>query len=190
MNFFFELNWADYVLIGILTFSVLVGMMRGFIREVLTIAVWILAFVVAFTYAGPASAYLASVSDNATLRYIAAFVLLIVCLVALGAVINWLIGKLLKTTGLSGTDRLLGLFFGLARGILLIGVLVLFAMHSTLTDDKWWKQSQTIPQFVQVAEWIEGYLPNDWSKWLDDIKSDAEEVMKVKRDTDSDDESS
>lgn len=180
MNFVFDLNWADFVIIGILVFSVLVGMLRGFIREVLTIAVWILSFYVAFHYANTVSHMLSGAIENASMRYVVSFVLLLVAMIFVGAVINYIIAKLLKTTGLSGTDRVLGLGFGLARGVLLIGVLVMFAMHTTLTDDPWWKESQMMGQFEQVGDWIKGYLPEDWSKWLNAVKEDAMEVMNAK----------
>lgn len=178
MNFIFNLNWADYVIIAILTFSVVVGLLRGFIREVLTIVVWVLAFYIAIAYASTVSAALSTTIVNASMRYIVSFVLLLICMLFIGAIINYLMGKIIKTTGLSGTDRVLGLGFGLIRGVLLIGVLVMFAMHTTLIDDPWWKESQTIGQFEQVGDSIKSFLPEEWTKWLDQMKASAEEIMK------------
>jgi len=83
-----------------------------------------------------------------------------------GGLINFLIGKLIKATGLSGTDRMLGIFFGLARGIAIVTVLVLLAGLTPLPKDPWWHESQFIPHFQQLAMILRGLLPPQYAAYF------------------------
>jgi membrane protein required for colicin V production len=89
----------------------------------------------------------------------ASFLTLFIATLIAGGLVGFLLGKLVDSTGLSGTDRLAGLLFGVARGMLIAAVLVLLAGVTPLPGDPWWKQSKLIPPFQSLALWLRDQLP-------------------------------
>ncbi len=160
------MNWVDGAVIGIVLISVLVSVLRGFVREVLSLLAWIAAFWVASAYAVPASELLAPYVTIESARVVLAFVgVLIVTLIAVG-IINHLIGTLLDKTGLSGTDRLLGAVFGLARGAAIVLVLVLFGGLTKFPADPWWQEAQSLPPFETAALHVISVMPSDLARYF------------------------
>lgn len=154
------MNWTDIAILSILGVSVFIGIMRGLVREVLSIVVWILAFWVAIAFSPALSGLLAGLIDVPSLRSAAAFLMLLIGTLLLGAIANYLIGRLLVSTGLSGTDRMLGVLFGLARGIVIVGVIVVLAHATPLPRDPWWQQSMFLPYFDRLANIAIGWMPD------------------------------
>ena len=160
------MNWVDGAVIGIVLISVLVSVLRGFVREVLSLLAWIVAFWVASAYAVPVSELLASYVTIESARVVLAFVgVLIVTLIAVG-IINHLIGTLLDKTGLSGTDRLLGAVFGLARGAAIVLVLVLFGGLTKFPADPWWQEAQSLPPFETAALYLISVMPSELARYF------------------------
>ena len=152
--------WIDYIIIGIIGLSALISLVRGFMREALSLAAWILAFWVAWTFFRELSLQL----DWFTVPSVqlgAAFLILFIATLMLGALVNFLVGQLVEKTGLSGTDRLIGILFGAARGALLVAILVLLAGLTPLPNDPWWTESQLIVYFQDLATWLKSLLPED-----------------------------
>ena len=166
------LTWLDIVLLVILGLSTLVGLWRGLLVEVASIAVWIAAFWLAFAYGEQLAplfeAHIAAPSARLMLGYALLFVLALI----VGGLTTWLLGKLVKSTGLSGTDRLLGMLFGIARGALLGCVLVLLFGFTPMPGDDWWRQSRLLPYYEGGAEWMRGWLPEQVAKHVDFSPSD------------------
>jgi len=154
-------NWADVIILCILGLSALISLFRGFVRETLSLVAWVLAFWVAFVFFHTLSdIYLEKYIESPTVRLGVAFgALFLVTLIAC-AVVNYFISQLVDRTGLSGTDRVLGIFFGIARGVLLIAALLLVAHLTPMPDEIWWKQSILIPHFEPLELWIKGFLPD------------------------------
>ena len=98
-----------------------------------------------------------------SLRLAAAFLIVFVGVLILSGFVVFLIGLLVETTNMSGTDRVLGVVFGLARGIAIIGVLVALAGLTPLPQDPWWSQSVTLPHFERLALEVRGALPDEIS---------------------------
>lgn len=153
-------SWVDYVLIGIIALSVIVSILRGFVREALSLASWIAAFWVAMTFSGDIAHILVSYVSTPSVRTIIAFIgLFLVTLIVCG-LLGHFIAIMIQKTGLSGTDRLLGIVFGFCRGVLLVALLLLAASYTAIPQDSWWQQSVLIPHFMPVTNWIKQYLPN------------------------------
>lgn len=147
-------NWADWTIVAIVGISGLMSLARGFVREALSLLVWVVAFVVAFYFSEQASVLLVEEIPSPSLRYLAAFALLFVSVLLLGAVVNFMIVQLVKATGLSGTDRLLGMLFGVSRGVLIALAILVFAPKLLpLDQENWWKQSLLIPKVLVLEDW-------------------------------------
>ena len=153
------LGWPDIVLLVILGLSTVVGLWRGFIVEVMSVAVWVAAFWLAFAYGDSAALLFENIVATPSVRLLLGYALLFTLALVVGGLATWLMGRLVHATGLSGTDRLLGLVFGLARGYALGAVAVLLAGFTALPGDPWWEQSRVIPAFQRGAEWMRTHLP-------------------------------
>jgi membrane protein required for colicin V production len=153
--------WVDYGLLGLIGVSALVGLLRGLIREVFSLVLWGVAVWLGLTYARDFALRLDGMIPVPSLRMAAAFVMIFIGTLLLGGLAGYLLGKLVTSTGLSGTDRLAGLLFGAARGALIAAVLVFLGGMTPLPQDPWWKQSTLIPPFQSLALWLRGQIPPD-----------------------------
>jgi len=141
------MNGADIVLSGVITLSAAIGLVRGLVRELLSLVVWIVAFIVALAYAPSLAPSLSGVASEPTVRHVVAVVILFVAALVLGSLVQWALHKLIETTGLSGTDRLLGLVFGALRGVVLC-VVALVALGPFARDYVWWQSSALVGPLV------------------------------------------
>jgi membrane protein required for colicin V production len=158
------MNWVDITILGIITLSALISVLRGFVKEALSLAAWVLAFWVAFTFSKHLAQVYAGYISTPSVQMVAAFVTLFVITLILAAIVNYLVGKLVEKSGLTGTDRMLGVVFGVVRGAVIIAILVLLAGLTPVPKDPWWKQSTFIPHFQEFAVWMRGFLPPDIQK--------------------------
>ena len=147
------MNWADWVIIGILTISALFSLRRGFVKEALSLVTWVSAFVVARLFSNALAVVLEKYIETPSVRIATAFALLFVLMLIVGAIISNLFEMLVNATGLSATDRVLGMGFGIARGGLLVVVLVAMVAQTPAVEDVWWGQSQLIPHFALMESW-------------------------------------
>ena len=129
-------------------------------REAFSLAAWILAFWVSWTFFRDLSVHMPWV-EVPSLRLGAAFVTLFLVTLILGALVNFLIGQLVDKSGLSGTDRMVGVLFGAARGVVLVSILVLLAGLTPFPEDPWWQESQLLGYFSELAVWLRDLLPPD-----------------------------
>ena len=161
-----DMLWIDIAILVIIGISMLISLFRGFVREVLSLVAWVAAFWVAITFSPHIADLLVSKISVPSVRTFLAFGVLFLATLLTGGLINFFVGKLISVTGLTGTDRLLGLFFGLARGIAIVTVLVLLAGLTPLPKDPWWHESQFIPHFQQLAMVLRGLLPPQYAAYF------------------------
>lgn len=155
------MNWADYTIITVIGISVAISIWRGFTKEAFSLAGWIIAIWVAFTFADKLEAFLVPHIDVPSLRIATAFAILFFITILLAALVNYLAVQLVKKTGLSGTDRMIGIFFGIARGSMVVLVLIILAGLTAFPNDPWWKESVFIHYFQDMAVWTRQFLPAD-----------------------------
>ncbi len=148
------MNWADWTILVILAVSGLISIKRGFIKEALSLVIWAAAFVVAMLFRDQMTVLLMDSIQTPSLRQAVAFGVLFLGTLIVGSMVNYLLGELVRMTGLSGTDRLLGMLFGLARGaIVVMAILIFLPRVLPVAQDPWWQQSVLIPQFLTFEDW-------------------------------------
>jgi membrane protein required for colicin V production len=148
----------DYAVLVIVGSSVVISVMRGFAREVLALAGWVIAFFAATALSGPVSKAFTVVSDP-SLRVLAAFLAVFVVTLIAASLLGMVISRLLKSAGLGAEDRLLGGFFGLARGMLIVLVIVLLAGLTALPRQPAWTDAMLSPPLEALAGTIKPWLP-------------------------------
>lgn len=169
-----ELNWFDLVIIGILVLSAIVSIFRGLIKEVLSLLIWVAAFWLAWTFVEPTAELFNPYIDLPSARHLIAFVALFLSALIVGGLINYLLGGLIKKTGLGATDRFFGMFFGLLRGAVAVTALVFFLKATPLSQDPWWQASKLQPHFSKLADWAKQRMPDELAEYFNFLNSKQE----------------
>lgn len=144
---------VDWIIVGVLAVSTLISLRRGFVKEALSLATWIAAILIARLFAGQFTVVLAPHIETESLRLGAAYLILFIATLMVGGMVNYMVSELVKMTGLTGLDRLLGMIFGFLRGGLIVLVFVAI-LHYVLPveEDDWYQQSRLIPEVVVLIE--------------------------------------
>lgn len=172
-----SVNWVDYGIIALLGISVLVSLWRGFIREALSLIIWVAAISLSVYFFVPLSELLFANITIIVLRVTLSFVIILLSVLIIGGIASYFIGRLIKFTGFATTDRMVGVLFGLARGAVVIGLAILMFTPTPLAKDKQWQQSKLIPHFQPLSEplalwmgevstWLKDHVPEDLVKKL------------------------
>jgi membrane protein required for colicin V production len=160
------LSAVDWILLAVLGLSLLLGLWRGIVQEVLSLVGWVAAFYISQMYAPMAAAWLPMEGSSQMLRYAAGFVVVFVAVLVATVLVSWVVKKLISAVGLGPLDRLLGSVFGLMRGVvILLAVTVLVGM-TPMRDTEAWKQAQGTQWLQQFLHVLKPVLPADFGKYL------------------------
>lgn len=154
------MHWplVDVGMVVIVVLSALISLLRGFVKEALSLATWVAALVVGRLFSTQLAGMLEKQISLPSARLAAAFAILFIGTLIVGALVNQLVSQLVKVTGLSGTDRLLGMLFGCARGVLVVIVIVGILTMTPVVNDPWWKESKFIPTILPMWEWAKTFV--------------------------------
>lgn len=154
------MNAADIAILAVLALSTLFGLMRGLVSEVLSLVCWVAAFWAAWAFGNEVAQLYGGWLHEPAARIIAGYVTCFIGVLIVGALIGWAVHKLMSQGGLRGGDRLLGMLFGLARGLLLVTFAVLMLEFTVIPHSAaWWRQSILLPAFENGAGWVAAQLP-------------------------------
>jgi membrane protein required for colicin V production len=161
----------DYIVIGIVVLSVLLGFARGFFRVVVSFAAWVFAVILAIHLSPVLGVYFPELGGSPTARYLIAFTIVVIVVLMAGALLGWMLHRLARAVGLGFLDRLLGGVAGVALGALIVVVGVLAAGMTNLPRQDWWQNAWLSPPFVAAALSLKPWLPQFWAEHLDYGKS-------------------
>jgi membrane protein required for colicin V production len=160
------MTWIDYLILGIIVVSALVSLFRGFLRETVSLLAWIIGFWLALRFARNLGGLFGFV-HNPSIRVVIGFIIIFVLILLIGAAINFFIGKLVKRSGASMADRVLGVIFGLVRGVVIVMVLALIAGFTVLPHTQGWRDSMLAPYAEVLALDMRHLLPADVAHDMD-----------------------
>jgi membrane protein required for colicin V production len=147
--------WVDWAILIIIGISAGISLLRGFVREALSLAGWIIAFFIAKSFYQELSELLTSYINTPSLRYGAAWAALFLVTLTVTGLLNYLLGQLVVNAGLSGMDRIMGMVFGALRGVLVVSLAIIALRAFTpVEQDPWWKRSQIIPHVEILGNWF------------------------------------
>ncbi|USX28442.1 CvpA family protein [Oxalobacteraceae bacterium OTU3CINTB1] len=149
----------DYLVIFVMVTSVIISMLRGLVKEVLSLAGWVVAFVVANAYAAALAVMLPAVVPGEVLRLILAFIALFIGVRILMGLLAMALGALLDAGGLSLLDRLLGAVFGVGRGLVIVLTAVILCGMTSLPQQDFWKEALLSPYAETGARLVKTFLP-------------------------------
>lgn len=152
---------VDVVVIFVIFLSALFSLLRGFVKEAISLATWIIAIWLAATFAPQLADALPSNIESEAARQAIGFGVLFVLTLMVGTLVNMLVSQVVKKTGLSGADRIFGVVFGVLRGGLIIIVFVIIGGMTPLPDTDWWQSSTLLQWFESAAIVIQEYIPED-----------------------------
>ncbi|WP_343664959.1 CvpA family protein [Paraburkholderia tropica] len=157
----------DYAVMAVIGLSALRGAWRGFIGEIFGLIGWIAAFIVACRYVDRVVPWIpAHLPGQALTQWLIAFALIVIGVVLVASVANALLGRLVQVSGLSGVDRSLGLLFGLARGVVLVLILVVLGGLTELPQQDFWRNALLRPYAVQGVHELKPMLPDTLAAYV------------------------
>ena len=161
------MNSFDVVLILVLIAFLAIGILRGMVREVLSLAVWTVAALVGWLFADSIESSLKGLFDDRNTRRVLAFIFLFAGTWVAGGIGAYFLNRALSTMRiLQLPNMVLGGIIGVARGVMLIVIVFLFAALTSLPQRPWWKDSAIAPVFERVVVSIGQYLPRDIARHI------------------------
>lgn len=161
-----NLIWVDYVIVGVILVSAMIGLLRGLVKEAFSLGTWIVSIIIGIRFCQPVSVLFVDYIEVPSIRVAAAFVALLLLTLILGAMLSYLVVQIVDKTGLSGTDRFAGFLFGIARGMVVMAILVLLAGLTPLPQDPWWVESTLIGPFQDLSVWLRELIPDGVSGYF------------------------
>jgi membrane protein required for colicin V production len=147
---------ADWAIIVVLGLSILLSLWRGFVREAASLAGWIAAFVIANMFVIEMATLLTQWITNVTGRYVAAYAILFAGTLVMAGLVGKMGAQVVRATGLTLLDRLLGTAFGFARGLIIVLVVVYLLRHLAPPQNLvWLDQSQLMPHVDMLGQWVQ-----------------------------------
>ncbi|HAT8966500.1 TPA: CvpA family protein [Legionella pneumophila subsp. pneumophila] len=154
-----QLQWVDIAIVAIIALSVLTGLFRGFVKELVALCVWILAIWLGFNYSQSLDPWLSSYIEEQSVRTAIGFIIILFATLFVGGVVNAILSFILKRAGLSGTDRTLGMGFGFLRGVFIVALIMVAVKMTSLPHQEYSQKSKIYARFDPVVALLYSHLP-------------------------------
>jgi membrane protein required for colicin V production len=167
---------VDWVIIGIVALSTVMSLWRGVTREIFSLTTWALAIYLGVKFASSLDQFLTAFINTQSVRFAVGFIVIFLAIMIIGGLLIRLLSKFISFTGLTLVDRLFGLAFGAARGILIIAVAVVLVGYTTVPQDKWYQDSQLLPHFHGISKslsaWVQeqGFDPKKLETMIESVE--------------------
>lgn len=156
----------DYLVLAILLISALLGLMRGLVKEILSLCAYVAAFLASLWWGPRVSIWLTPYLENGLLRTGVSYLAVFLVMLLLVGLLNMTLATLIQKTGLTPADHGLGAMFGFLRGLLLVLVLVVLAGYTELPSEPWWTEARLSGASVQAVLQLKQWLPPSMASWL------------------------
>ncbi|MES2952673.1 MAG: CvpA family protein [Pseudomonadota bacterium] len=156
----------DWLFLAVLLISMLVGVWRGLVYEILSVANWIAAFVLAQWFAPAAAHWLPITGGTEVVRFAAGFVLVFIAALFAGGMLAFLVRKLVAAVGLRPVDRVMGAAFGIVRGVVVLLVFAVVVGITPLHNGIWWTESTGAEIATVALQGLKPVLPEEFGKYL------------------------
>jgi membrane protein required for colicin V production len=157
----------DFMVIGVVGLSMVLAFVRGFVRVFVSLAAWVIAVMAALRFSPIIGGMLPDFGESPATRYLVAFALILIGVLIVGALVGYLVSRLVRAVGLGFLDRTLGAIFGMARGLLIAVIVVLFAGMTSAPRKDWWQNALTSPPLTTAALTLRPWLPRAWADRID-----------------------
>lgn len=151
--------WLDCAIVAVTGLSIITGMFRGFVKELIALGIWVLAIWLASTHSQSMSVWVHPYITDKTACIAVTFVAILVATLIAGAIVNTIISLILHRSGLSGIDRLLGMGFGFMRGIFIVALLMVVVKMTSLPSEEYRSKSRLYAHFDPLVDRLYGYTP-------------------------------
>ena len=158
------MTWIDYAVIAIVGISVLLSVLHGLVREIMSLVAWVVAFVVAQLFAADVAPLLPAALANPSLRLLAGFLSVFLAVLVAMTLLAMVLSGLVRTAGLGFADRALGAVFGLVRGLAIVTLAVLLAGLTSLPRQSAWQHALFGEPLITLANWVKVWLPDEMAK--------------------------
>lgn len=156
------MNWADYGILAIVVLSALIGLLRGFTREIFGLGTWVFAVILSIAFGREAMEFLQPHIATPLFRTGAAYGGLFLAGLLVGGIITAVIVAQIRGSRFSSADRTLGSGLGLIRGVLVVGLVVLLARTNGMNQKSWWKEAMLVGPSEPIADGLDILIPDSW----------------------------
>ena len=155
MEFFIGLNGFDYLLLAIVGLSLLLGIKRGFVTELVALFIWIAAFFLSLYFSSDVASHLSFVSSDPQTASLVGFILIMIAAIIIGAIVNFIVSAASRGDGKGVIDRLIGAVLGLCRGAVMCFVIVFILMQTNWVGANWFNESRYAPMLANIASYVD-----------------------------------
>ena len=156
---------ADVLIVLVLLGSTIIGLLRGFVREAVSVVFWIIAIWSAWKFGPVVEPHLGGVLTNPAIAPWVGRLTVLVLVLLIGWVVAMLLSYFTRSLGLGAMDRVFGLMFGILRGMVLVGLIVIGGELLHLNQEEWWNRSKLIPYGETIGDWLRAMVGEKGEPW-------------------------
>ena len=156
---------ADALILLVVLGSTVLGLLRGFVREAASLAFWILAIWAAWKFGPVIEPHLGGLLADPNVAPWVGRLVILICVLMVGWIVGMVLGYFTRSMGLGPLDRVIGLLFGVVRGVVLVGLMVIGGELLHLNHEEWWSRSKLIPYGETAGDWLRAMVGERGDPW-------------------------